>query len=134
MFTSIVTGKTSTVQLSYNPNDNLYEALIVKLGGEGEKPETKRIQDTDLNLLFKQVRAEAGDRNAMFAFRKFSREMGLGIKMLSQQRRAFLLAAKKDIKVIREALAKSRKLRTAKKAAEAKKPVAKKTVKKITKK
>lgn len=135
MFNAIVTGKVSSVQLSYNAGESLFEALVLRIGEE--KTETKRIQDTDLNLLFKQVRAAAGDRVALLSFRKFSREMQLGIKMLNQQRRAFLLGSKKEILAIRAVMAKQR---AAKKKAKASsddkltKTVGKKVVKKSVKK
>jgi len=135
MFQTVTTGRSTAVSIWYDDNQSLYQAMVTKTA---DKPSTTTHQDTDLAILFKQVRQDAGDKLAALSFRRFTRNMTTVMKALGMQKKIFAQQTKKDFAAIREAAKKARdakKKTGGKKVAVGKKVGAKvkKTVKKSTK-
>lgn len=108
MFQTSLSGKAGSAVVRYLPEDGLFDAVIIKTNAEG-KLEQKRVKDTDLYLLYKQIRHELGnEKMSALVMKKFVRTMGSELRVLSTQRRAFLGASKGDFAKVRALLAKAK--------------------------
>ena len=94
MFSTSFAGKTGSVVISYDSGE--FVAAIAPVGKAA-----KVVRNGDLMVAFKALRTELDDRSALLAVRSFSKNMGAALKVMSQQRRAFLSHSKSAFKAIR---------------------------------
>ncbi len=98
MFDTTLSGKAGSITLRYSDSDRAYEAILT--GGE----KILRLQDTDLSVLFKQVREHASDKLVLLSFRKLTINMIHGLRELQSQRKAFVVFAKPEFAKIKSKL------------------------------